>query len=46
MLVRRLFKDINRVRLVPENGKMATIEVDPFAAFSVWGVVTYHIHAH
>lgn len=46
MLVRRLFKDFNRVRLVPENGKMASIEVDPFAAFSVWGVVTYHIHAH
>ncbi|MEY2640398.1 MAG: hypothetical protein RIR90_1880 [Bacteroidota bacterium] len=46
MLIRRLFKDFNRVRLVPENGKMATIDVDPFAAFSVWGVVIYHIHPH
>lgn len=46
MLVRRLEKTFNKIRLVPENKKLATIDVDAASAnFSVWGVVTYVIHA-
>jgi DNA polymerase V len=44
MLVRRLEQSFNKVRLVPETKKLAPIDVDPFAEFSVWGVVTYVIH--
>jgi DNA polymerase V len=44
MLVRRLERSFNKTRLLPETKKLAPIEVDPFAAFSVWGVVTYVIH--
>ncbi len=44
MMVRRLEKLFNKIRLVPETNKLATIEVDPFAEFSIWGVVTYTIH--
>jgi DNA polymerase V len=45
MLIRRLEKTFNKVRLIPETGKLATIDIDPYAEFSVWGVVTYVIHA-
>lgn len=44
MLVRRLEQSFNKVRLVPETKKLAPIDVDPLAEFSVWGVVTYVIH--
>ena len=44
MLVRRLEKTINKIRLIPETANLAVIEVDPFAGFSIWGVVTYVIH--
>lgn len=44
MLIRRLEKSINKVRLIPETPNLAPIDVDPFADFSVWGVVTYVIH--
>lgn len=44
MLIRRLEKTINKVRLIPETPKLSPIEVDPFAEFTVWGVVTYVIH--
>jgi DNA polymerase V len=44
MLVRRLEQSFNKVRLVPETKKLAPIDVDPFAEFAVWGVVTYVIH--
>lgn len=44
MMVRRLEKTINRIRLIPETPNLAVIEVDPLAEFSVWGVVTYSIH--
>jgi hypothetical protein len=30
---------------VPETPRLAAIDVDPDADFSVWGVVTYAIHA-
>jgi DNA polymerase V len=45
MIVRRLEKTFNKIRLVPETPKLSPLEVDPFADFSVWGVVTYVIHA-
>lgn len=44
MMVRRLEKTINRIRLIPETKNLAVIEVDPFAEFAVWGVVVYSIH--
>jgi DNA polymerase V len=44
MLVRRLEKTFNRIRLIPETDNLAAIDVDPIADFSVWGVVTYNIH--
>ena len=45
MLIRRLEKGFNKVRLLPETSKLAPIDVDAYAEFSVWGVVTYVIHA-
>lgn len=44
MLIRRFEKGFNRIRLLPETNRLAPIEVDPFAEFSIWGVVTYVIH--
>lgn len=44
MLVRRLERSFNKIQLVPETKKLAPIDVDPVAEFSVWGVVTYVIH--
>lgn len=44
MLVRRLERSFNKIRLLPETKKLAPIDVDPFAEFVVWGVVTYAIH--
>ena len=44
MLIRRFERGFNRIRLIPETNRLAPIEVDPFAEFSVWGVVTYVIH--
>jgi DNA polymerase V len=45
MLVRRLEKGFNKVRLIPETARLAPIDVDPYSDFNVWGVVTYVIHA-
>ena len=45
MLIRRFEKTFNKIRLIPETTKLATIDIDPYAEFSVWGVVTYVIHA-
>jgi DNA polymerase V len=45
MLIRRLESRFNKMRLIPETERLAPIEVDPFAEFSIWGVVTYVIHA-
>jgi len=46
MLVRRLEKTFNRIRLIPETDRLSTIEVDTSSCeFSVWGVVTYVIHS-
>jgi DNA polymerase V len=45
MLIRRFERTMNKIRLVPETPKLAPIDVDLGAEFSVWGVVTYVIHA-
>jgi len=44
MLIRRFEKTFNKLRLLPETDRLAPIEIDPYAEFSVWGVVTYVIH--
>lgn len=46
MLIRRLEKTFNKLRLVPETPKLSPIDVDISGAeFAIWGVVTYVIHA-
>ncbi len=45
MLIRRLEKTFNKIRLVPDTAKLSPIEVDTSCnEFSIWGVVTYCIH--
>lgn len=45
LLIRRLEKTMNKVRLVPETPRLSTIEIDASCNdFSIWGVVTYVIH--
>ncbi|HEX8461596.1 MAG TPA: S24 family peptidase, partial [Segetibacter sp.] len=44
MIVRRYENSFNKTRLIPQTDKLAAIEIDPFADFSIWGVVTYVIH--
>jgi len=44
MLIRRFEKGFNKVRLVPETNKLSPIDIDPYAEFTIWGVVTYVIH--
>ncbi len=43
MLIRRLEKTVNRVRLIPETPKLSPIEVSEFSDLVIWGVVTYII---
>jgi len=46
MLIRRLEKTFNKIRLLPDTPKLSAIEVDTYNnEFSIWGVVTYCIHA-
>ena len=46
MLIRRFEKTFNKMRLIPETDRLAPIDIDPFSEeFSIWGVVTYVIHA-
>jgi DNA polymerase V len=45
MLIRRFDKTFNKIKLIPETSKLASIDIDPYADFSVWGVVTYVIHS-
>jgi DNA polymerase V len=46
MLIRRMEKTFNKLRLIPETSKLATIEIDGSCdSFEVWGVVTWVIHA-
>ncbi len=45
MLIRRLEKTFNKIRLLPESNKLSPVEVDTACnEFSIWGVVTYCIH--
>ncbi|WP_301924354.1 LexA family transcriptional regulator [Ferruginibacter sp.] len=39
MLIRRYERTINKLRLIPETPKLATIEVSEFMDFKIWGVV-------
>jgi len=43
MLIRRLEKTMNRVRLIPETPKLSPIEVNEFSDLVIWGVVSYII---
>ena len=43
MLIRRLEKTINKMRLIPETPGLSPIDVGEFNDFKVWGVVTYVI---
>jgi DNA polymerase V len=46
MLIRRLEKAFNKIRLIPETNKLSAIDVDLNSCeFAIWGVVTYVIHA-
>lgn len=46
MLIRRMEKTFNKLRLIPETPKLATIEIDASCdSFAIWGVVTWSIHA-
>ncbi|MDF2187034.1 translesion error-prone DNA polymerase V autoproteolytic subunit [Paraflavitalea sp. CAU 1676] len=46
MLIRRMEKTFNKLRLIPETPKLATIEIDGSCdSFEIWGVVTWVIHA-
>jgi len=46
MLIRRLEKTFNKLRLLSETPKHATIEVDASCdSLGIWGVVTYSIHS-
>lgn len=45
MLIGRLEKTFNKVRLIPETNQLSPIDIDLCAAdFFIWGVVTYCIH--
>ena len=45
MLIRRLEKTFNKIRLIPDTTKLSPIEVDTSCnEFAIWGVVTYCIH--
>ncbi len=43
MLIRRLEKTMNKIRLIPETPKLSPIDVSEFDDCKIWGVVTYII---
>ena len=45
MLIRRYQKTMNKLLLIPETSKLATIDVSEFSDFKVWGVVVHLIRA-
>jgi DNA polymerase V len=45
MLVRRFHKNFSSAFLIPENNRYKAINLAEFNDFTVWGVVTYVIHA-
>jgi DNA polymerase V len=45
LLVRRFHKNFSSAFLIPENTRYKAINLAEFSDFTVWGVVTYVIHA-
>ncbi|MBL0055636.1 MAG: translesion error-prone DNA polymerase V autoproteolytic subunit [Chitinophagaceae bacterium] len=45
MLIRRLEKTINTMRLIPETPRLSPIDVHEFSEVKIWGVVTYVIRS-
>ena len=45
LVVRRLEKNIHKIKLIPDNRRMQPVEVQDDPDFNVWGVVMYNIHA-
>lgn len=45
MLIRRYERTLNKLRLVPETPKLATIDVGEFSDFKIWGVVVHVIRS-
>lgn len=45
LLVRRFHKNFSSAFLIPENNRYKSINLSEFSDFTVWGVVTYVIHA-
>lgn len=45
LLVRKLEKDIQTLRLLSGNSRVPPVDVRHASSFEVWGVVTYSIHA-
>ena len=43
MLIRRLEKTMNRIRLIPETPNLSPIDVGEYNELVIWGVVTYII---
>lgn len=43
MLIRRLEKTLNKIRLIPETSRLSPMEITEYSNFSIWGVVTYVI---
>lgn len=45
MIIRRLEKTMNKIRLIPETTKLSPIEITEYNDLQIWGVVTYVIKA-
>lgn len=45
LIVRRFHKNFSSAFLIPENNRYKTINLAEFSDFTLWGVVTYVIHA-
>jgi DNA polymerase V len=45
LLVRRFYQNFSARFLIPENSRYKNINLGEFTDFSLWGVVTYIIHA-
>ena len=43
MLIRRLEKTMNKMRLIPESPKLSPIDIGEYNDVKIWGVVTYII---
>jgi len=43
MIIRRIEKSMNKIRLIPETPKLSPMEITEHTDFKIWGVVTYVI---